>query len=100
MKTVILFTLSLYGVIISPIVKQLIGIRSSCRFSPSCSAYAKDSIEKYGIVKGAKMSFLRLVSCQPFFIPLRNHFTKSLHVYRSFHNNNRFIYSRFGITKK
>jgi putative membrane protein insertion efficiency factor len=38
----------------------------SCRFYPSCSSYAIDSIEKYGIFKGIRLSIWRILRCNPF----------------------------------
>lgn len=40
--------------------------RPACRFVPSCSEYAAQSIEKYGAVKGSWKAFLRLLKCHPF----------------------------------
>jgi len=37
-----------------------------CRFEPSCSEYAYQSLEKYGIVKGGFMSIWRIIRCNPF----------------------------------
>jgi len=37
-----------------------------CRFQPTCSFYAVESIEKYGAVKGGSMALRRLISCHPF----------------------------------
>ena len=37
-----------------------------CRFSPSCSDYAIQAIEKYGIFKGGIKAFYRVVRCNPF----------------------------------
>jgi putative component of membrane protein insertase Oxa1/YidC/SpoIIIJ protein YidD len=51
--------------IISPVLKSLLGIRKACRYSLSCSSYAKIHIEKYGIIKGGMLSLKRLLSCQP-----------------------------------
>lgn len=36
-----------------------------CRFYPSCSEYAKKSLEKYGIVKGLAKTTARIVRCNP-----------------------------------
>jgi putative membrane protein insertion efficiency factor len=38
----------------------------ACRFLPTCSEYAIESITKYGILKGLKYSMKRLLSCHPF----------------------------------
>jgi len=37
-----------------------------CRFSPTCSAYALEAIEKYGALKGAYLAVRRLLKCHPF----------------------------------
>jgi len=36
-----------------------------CRFTPTCSEYALDSILKYGAFKGSARAFLRLLKCHP-----------------------------------
>jgi putative membrane protein insertion efficiency factor len=38
----------------------------SCRFTPSCSLYALQAIEKYGLLRGGFMGARRLVRCHPF----------------------------------
>ncbi len=37
----------------------------NCRFSPSCSEYAKESFEKFGFLKGLQLTTLRLSKCHP-----------------------------------
>jgi len=37
-----------------------------CRFYPSCSEYAIQAINKYGIIKGGLMSSWRIIRCNPF----------------------------------
>lgn len=37
-----------------------------CRFVPSCSAYAIEAIEEWGIFAGGAMAFWRLLRCNPF----------------------------------
>lgn len=39
---------------------------SSCRFYPSCSAYAYEAIEKWGVRRGAGLALRRLLRCRPF----------------------------------
>ncbi len=39
----------------------------SCRFSPTCSAYAFEAISRFGLWKGTKLSLLRLAKCHPFY---------------------------------
>jgi putative membrane protein insertion efficiency factor len=38
----------------------------SCRFTPSCSAYAEEALEKYGAGKGGWIALRRLFRCHPF----------------------------------
>ena len=36
-----------------------------CRFYPTCSEYAKQAIEKYGLLKGGWLSIKRICRCHP-----------------------------------
>ena len=38
----------------------------SCRFQPTCSAYALEAIQRYGAVRGGWLAARRLLRCQPF----------------------------------
>jgi len=37
-----------------------------CRFYPSCSSYAIESIERFGVAKGGWLSMKRIIRCHPF----------------------------------
>ena len=37
-----------------------------CIFIPTCSQYAYEAIEKYGILKGGRLALRRLLRCHPF----------------------------------
>jgi putative membrane protein insertion efficiency factor len=37
-----------------------------CRFFPSCSSYALQSIERFGVLEGMKLAWKRLIKCHPF----------------------------------
>ncbi|MBI1941247.1 MAG: membrane protein insertion efficiency factor YidD [Acidobacteria bacterium] len=39
---------------------------STCRFYPSCSAYAHEAVEKWGAWRGARLALRRLLRCRPF----------------------------------
>jgi putative membrane protein insertion efficiency factor len=36
-----------------------------CRFSPTCSEYARQAIDRYGAVRGSWLAFKRLMRCHP-----------------------------------
>ncbi|MDD5680534.1 MAG: membrane protein insertion efficiency factor YidD [Candidatus Omnitrophica bacterium] len=38
----------------------------SCRYHPTCSAYTKEAIEKYGVFRGCFKGAMRLLRCHPF----------------------------------
>ena len=37
----------------------------SCRYSPSCSAYAIEALRRYGAVKGSWLAVKRMARCHP-----------------------------------
>ena len=37
-----------------------------CRFTPTCSAYALEAVEKYGALKGGYLAVKRILKCHPF----------------------------------
>jgi putative membrane protein insertion efficiency factor len=38
----------------------------SCRFTPTCSRYTLDAVEKYGVVRGLCKGAWRVARCHPF----------------------------------
>ena len=49
----------LYQRVISPLTN------SSCRYTPTCSQYALDSIKKHGPFVGLKLTIKRILKCHP-----------------------------------
>ncbi len=39
--------------------------RPTCRFVPTCSQYAIEAYEKYGVVKGSYLTAKRILRCNP-----------------------------------
>ncbi len=37
-----------------------------CRFTPTCSQYALEAVEKYGALKGGWLAVRRILRCHPF----------------------------------
>ena len=61
MKTIFLAMIRFYRRNISPYTP------ASCRFKPTCSAYAYEAITKYGALKGGWLALKRLLRCHPFY---------------------------------
>jgi hypothetical protein len=59
-KKGLLLTILFYQKVISPMKPR------TCRFYPTCSEYAKQAVEKYGVLKGGWMSIKRISKCHPF----------------------------------
>lgn len=39
----------------------------SCRFTPSCSEYAAEAVERHGLLRGGWLAARRLLRCHPFY---------------------------------
>jgi putative membrane protein insertion efficiency factor len=63
MKKISIFLINIYQKSISPLMKNVFG--GGCRFYPTCSDYAKEAINKYGLIKGGSISIKRLLKCHP-----------------------------------
>jgi putative membrane protein insertion efficiency factor len=58
-KRVFLILLEGYKRVISPLLPP------ACRYVPTCSEYAAEAIERYGVLKGGGMALWRLLRCHP-----------------------------------
>lgn len=61
MKKLLLALIRFYQRAISPYFP------ARCRFTPTCSAYAKEAINKYGAGKGSYLALKRFCRCHPFY---------------------------------
>ena len=61
MKKLFLSMIRFYRKHISPLTPP------SCRFTPTCSQYAYEAINKYGALKGGWLALKRLLRCHPFY---------------------------------
>ena len=59
MTRLILELLALYRRALSPLFGQ------RCRFDPSCSAYARTAIARFGAGRGSLLALWRIARCQP-----------------------------------
>jgi uncharacterized protein len=60
MKVLALWLLRIYKRWISPLFPP------SCRYVPTCSEYAMEAIERFGVIHGSGMAVWRLLRCHPF----------------------------------
>lgn len=51
----------LYQSYISPVI----GGRAACRFTPTCSEYMAQAIDKHGIFRGTILGIRRILRCRP-----------------------------------
>lgn len=65
MTKLILLLITSYQKGISPIIDSIFGKGNTCRFSPTCSVYAYQAVEKYGVLKGLFLAIKRIGKCHP-----------------------------------
>lgn len=61
MKSITLKLLTFYRNSLSPLMIP------RCRFSPTCSNYMIEAIDKKGLLKGISMGIIRILKCNQFF---------------------------------
>jgi putative membrane protein insertion efficiency factor len=59
MKELLMLLVKGYRLILSP------WLGSSCRFTPTCSAYALEALDSHGAAKGSYLTLRRLSRCHP-----------------------------------
>ena len=60
MKRILMAIILFYQKQISPFLGK------NCRFSPTCSQYALQAIQKYGALRGGWLTLKRILRCNPF----------------------------------
>ncbi|MGL5033524.1 MAG: membrane protein insertion efficiency factor YidD [Microcystaceae cyanobacterium] len=59
MKQLFLLLIKAYRNFISPLFLP------SCRFQPTCSQYALEAVERFGVIRGGWLATKRICSCHP-----------------------------------
>lgn len=59
-RTALIMLVRAYQVALSPLLP------ASCRYYPSCSAYAIEALERHGALRGGWLTLRRLARCNPF----------------------------------
>ncbi len=60
MKYLLVALITVYQKMLSP------WLPDACRFTPTCSQYAKEAMLKYGLLRGLGLSLKRMSKCHPF----------------------------------
>ena len=60
MKDLLLLLIRCYRVLLSPLKG-----RATCRFYPTCSAYALESVQHHGALRGSAKAARRILKCHP-----------------------------------
>ena len=58
-QKIIIYVIKGYQRLISPL------LGSNCRFNPTCSSYAIQAVEQYGMIKGTWLACKRIGRCHP-----------------------------------
>src|SRR3954454_18109486 len=59
-QRVTLHLLRVYRAIVSPLSP------AACRYVPTCSEYAIEAVERFGVLRGGAMALWRVLRCNPF----------------------------------
>ncbi|MFA6057167.1 MAG: membrane protein insertion efficiency factor YidD [Taibaiella sp.] len=59
-KKAFIYLIRIYQKVLSPV------LGAQCRYTPTCSQYAVEALQKYGALKGSWLAFKRILSCNPF----------------------------------
>lgn len=59
MKAMVLALLRGYRWLLSPLLP------ASCRYTPTCSDYAMEAVERYGALRGGMKAAVRVLRCHP-----------------------------------
>lgn len=59
MRRLFIRLIGLYQYLLSPLMPP------TCRFTPCCSQYAREAIEKHGVLRGVWLGMKRVIRCNP-----------------------------------
>jgi putative membrane protein insertion efficiency factor len=59
LRRLVLAPVYLYAKVVSP------ALPPRCRYHPSCSAYAVEAVQEYGILRGLVLAVWRVLRCNP-----------------------------------
>ncbi|EAW34494.1 membrane protein insertion efficiency factor YidD [Lyngbya sp. PCC 8106] len=59
-KKIVVTLIKGYKMLISPLLPP------SCRYQPTCSTYAIEAVERFGVLQGGWLAIKRILRCHPF----------------------------------
>lgn len=60
-KKILILIIKFYQKFLSPLK-----VRTHCIYTPTCSHYAIEALNKYGVLKGLLLAIKRILRCHPF----------------------------------
>ena len=76
MKRIVLLPVHAYRRWLSPLLPR------RCKYEPTCSVYAIEAVERFGVIRGTVLACWRILRCNPFshggFDPVRDKFTSKV----------------------
>ena len=88
-RKLVLLSLRLYKLLVSPLLHTLGGPMAGCRFEPTCSVYAAEAVVVHGVLKGTLLAVRRICRCGPWGacgedpVPKHFHFKHSLFTFKN-----------------
>jgi uncharacterized protein len=77
----IITVIRLYQVLLSPVLTFIFGPTAGCRYTPTCSCYAREAVQTHGAIRGSWLAAKRVCRCHPWGghgeDPVPQHFTIS-----------------------
>ena len=64
-KQTLIFAVRIYRCTLSPMQAFMFGRMEGCRFTPTCSQYAIEAIDRHGAVTGTMLAAKRICRCHP-----------------------------------
>jgi uncharacterized protein len=64
-RKLVLLSLRLYKLLLSPVLHFFGGPMAGCRFEPTCSVYTAEAVALHGVLKGTVLAVRRICRCQP-----------------------------------
>jgi len=62
---ILIFTVRLYRLVLSPAQTFLFGPTGGCRFTPTCSVYTMEAVREHGAIAGTALAAKRICRCHP-----------------------------------